>query len=160
MNQVIIMGRISSDITNKQTNSNNTICTFSIVHNKKVKDEERASFFNCVAFGKTADFILKYANRGEAYLFEGELNHNKWTDENNANRNSVNIVINQIKFLLRNKKKESNSGIYQSPETEIKKQIDNQRIEDNVRNADIHFKKSKPEFAKIGDIIDVKETPF
>ena len=63
MNKVIMMGRLTADPDVRFGAGNNTQVTrFSIAVDRRFKREgdPDADFFNCVTFGKTAEFVEKY----------------------------------------------------------------------------------------------------
>ena len=62
MNRAIITGRLTRDPETKQTQSDSTVVRFSVAVDRRFKrdGEPTADFFNCVAFGKTAEFVQKY----------------------------------------------------------------------------------------------------
>ena len=64
MNKVVIMGRLTSDVDLRQTQSNISTCRFTVAVNRKYKNEQTgeydADFISCVAWRQTAEFICKY----------------------------------------------------------------------------------------------------
>ena len=77
MNKVIIKGRISQDLDVKYTSTDNMQVTrVSVAVNRqyvKQGEERQADFFNCVAFGKTAEFLSKYFAKGQEIIIIGRL---------------------------------------------------------------------------------------
>ena len=60
MNKVILTGRFTRDPEVRYTNDGTSIARFSIAVNRRfVKEgsDQKADFLNCVAFGKSAEFI-------------------------------------------------------------------------------------------------------
>lgn len=68
MNAVILTGRFTRDpeIRVSQGANATTVARFSLAVNRdrKVEGQADADFVNCVAFGKTAEFIEKYFTKG------------------------------------------------------------------------------------------------
>ena len=67
MNKVILTGRFTRDPEIKYTNDGTSIARFSIAVNRRfVKEgsDQKADFLNCIAFGKSAEFIEKYFSKG------------------------------------------------------------------------------------------------
>ena len=65
MNKVILMGRLTRDaeIRYSQGESSMAIGRFSLAVDRRFKrdgDEQTADFINCVAFGKTAEFLERF----------------------------------------------------------------------------------------------------
>lgn len=66
------VGRLTKDPVKKDTNSEVTICNFTVACNKRVKRDGKpdANFIPCVAFGKTAEFILKWFTKGKMIVVQ------------------------------------------------------------------------------------------
>ncbi len=102
MNKVILTGRLTKDPEAKctQTAQPMTVTRFSVAVNRKFKKdgEPDADFFNCVAFGKTAEFISKCFTKGQMIALSGALKNNSWTDSNGQKRISTEIYIEDAEF--------------------------------------------------------------
>lgn len=73
MNQIIIHGRLTRDPEFKALDaSGKTVCNFSVAVAKR-GNPEIADFFDCSAWGKTADFIMKYFHRGKEIVVSGRM---------------------------------------------------------------------------------------
>ena len=75
MNRVILMGRFTRDPDVRYSNGSQpmAIARFSLAVDRRFKrdGEPTADFINCVAFGKTGEFIEKYAHQGTKLVVEG-----------------------------------------------------------------------------------------
>lgn len=75
MNKVILMGRITRDLELKysQTTEPIAVLKFNLAVARKFKkeNENNVDFINCVAFGKTAEFISKYFTKGKLIAIIG-----------------------------------------------------------------------------------------
>ena len=82
MNKVIMVGTMARDPELKATASGSFVLPFSIrVYNSYKKESE---FFECVAFGKTAETIAQYVQKGKGLCVEGSLDINEWTDKDSG----------------------------------------------------------------------------
>ena len=100
-NKVIMLGRICNDLELKTTTSGVTVLTFSIACDRRWQEkgeERKADFFNCVAWRNEAEFIAKFWSKGRAILIEGELQNRKYTDKNNIERQTTEIIIDRACF--------------------------------------------------------------
>ena len=76
MNKVILMGRLTRDaeIRYSQGESATAIARFSLAVDRRFSrnngDEQSADFINCVAFGKTAEFLERFGRKGTKFLVE------------------------------------------------------------------------------------------
>ena len=102
MNNINIIGRITADPELTYTQSGSACCKFSIAVNKTYKvngeKQEKASFFNCVAWAKTAELIVQYVKKGQQLAINGELDQYSYEKEG-IKKTSVNIVAKEVMFL-------------------------------------------------------------
>lgn len=95
-NQVSVMGRLGRDPEGSITQGGTQLCKFSIGCNTG----EEASWFDCVAFGKTAELILKYFAKGKPIIVNGSLRQSKWEDKNTGEKRSrYEINVEKFHFL-------------------------------------------------------------
>ena len=81
MNKCVFIGRISSDIELRTTQSGIATCSFSVaINNGKDKDgnERPADFINCRAWRETANFISKWFQKGKMIAIEGKFKTDKY----------------------------------------------------------------------------------
>lgn len=97
MNIVAITGRITKDLELKQAGQTQVINFSMAVENPYKKDD--ASFFEIVAFGKTAELLNKYCGKGSKIGVDGTLKQDRFTDKEGNNRSVVRITANRIEFL-------------------------------------------------------------
>ncbi len=108
MNKVQLIGRLTKEpeIRYSQSAEPIAITRFSVAVSRKFKKdgEPDADFINCISFGKTAEFIGKYFNKGRMIGVVGCIRTNSWTDNNGNNRKSIEVQVEEAEFL---EKKES-----------------------------------------------------
>lgn len=100
MNTVIMIGRLTKDPEVAYANSGTTIGRFSLAVDRRFKreGEPTADFFNCVTFGKQADFVEKYLKKGTKIAIVGEIQNNNYTNKDGQKVYSTQIMVNQIEF--------------------------------------------------------------
>jgi single-strand DNA-binding protein len=86
------IGRITNDLVMSQGNQGSYYVRFSIAQNDK-KNKEVSYFFNCTAFGKTAETIVKWAKKGGRVYVEGEITQDKKENVTYTNYLVYNIEI-------------------------------------------------------------------
>lgn len=108
MNKVQLIGRLTKEpeIRYSQSAEPIAITRFSVAVSRKFKKdgEPDADFINCISFGKTAEFIGKYFNKGRMIGVVGCIRANSWTDNNGQKRKSTEVQVEEVEFL---EKKES-----------------------------------------------------
>ncbi|WP_436860592.1 single-stranded DNA-binding protein [Staphylococcus caeli] len=128
MNIVAITGRITKDLEIKPAGKTQVI-NFSIaVENPYKKDD--ASFFDIVAFGKTAELLNEYCGKGSKIGVDGTLKQDRFTDKEGNNRSVVRITANRIEFL--DTKGQSNGQNKQQQQTQQPTTQDNPFANSNV----------------------------
>ena len=61
---------------------------------KRTFDRDKTDFFNCTAFGKQAENIAQYCDKGSKVLVEGQVNIDKKED-----KYYTNIIADRVEFL-------------------------------------------------------------
>ena len=101
MNKVILTGRFTRDPEIKYTNDGTSIARFSIAVNRRfVKEgsDQKADFLNCIAFGKSAEFIEKYFSKGMKADLSGRIQTGSYTNRDGAKVYFTNIVVESQEF--------------------------------------------------------------
>jgi single-strand DNA-binding protein len=103
MNKCVLIGRISSDIELRTTQSGIATCSFSVaINNGKDKDgnERPADFINCRAWRETANFISKWFQKGKMIAIEGKFKTNKYQHKSHSDVTmySSYILIENVEF--------------------------------------------------------------
>ena len=107
LNHSVIMGRFVRDPELRRTNSGKAVCSFTIACDKPGKDSG-ASFIDCVAWEKTAEFINNYFMKGSAIVVEGRLESRQYETKDGQKRTATEVVVSQAHFCER--KKEESDG--------------------------------------------------
>ena len=100
MNKVILMGRLTRDPEISSSTSGTTFARFSIAVDRKFSKEGEpdADFFNCSAFGKTAEFIERNIHKGTKILVSGRLQNNNYTNKEGQKIYDVRVVVEDVEF--------------------------------------------------------------
>lgn len=102
LNQVFIMGNISTDLNLKRVSNELAVNEFSVAVNSKKKVDgeykEKVSFFQVVTFGKTAENCAQYLSKGSKVLIHGELEQQRW-EKDGKNHSTVKVIANIVTFL-------------------------------------------------------------
>lgn len=78
INKVIIAGNLTKEPELRQTGQGVSVVSLSVAVNESYKDKagewkKTATFFNVVAWNKTAEYAHKYLRKGNAVFVEGKL---------------------------------------------------------------------------------------
>ena len=101
MNKVILVGNLTRDPEIKYAQTNNmAIARFTIAVSRRFKREGEpdSDFFNCTAFGKTAEFVQKYFTKGKRMMLIGRIQNDNYTNKNGEKVYSVQILAEEVEF--------------------------------------------------------------
>ena len=102
MNLVVLNGRLVRDPELKFGQSGKAYSRFSIAVDRPFqsssdKNSQTADFINCVAFGKTAEFIGEYFRKGRKILLNGKLQMSQYESEGKKVTTYV-VVVDSVEF--------------------------------------------------------------
>lgn len=106
-NLTILTGRITKDLELKQAGQIQ-VTNFSMAVDNPYKRDD-TSFFDIVAFGKTAELLNNYCGKGSKILIEGNLKQDRFQDKEGNNRSVVRVIANRIEFLDSKGSKQQNN---------------------------------------------------
>jgi single-strand DNA-binding protein len=102
MNKVILMGRLTRDPEVRYSQGDNTsaVARFSLAVDRRFKKDgdQTADFINCVAFGKTGEFIEKYGHKGTKFVVEGRIQTGSYTNKDGQKVYTTDVVVEQVEF--------------------------------------------------------------
>ena len=100
VNRVVLIGRLTRDPELRNTTSGKQVVNFSIAVDDRF-NKDHTNFFNVSAWGSTADFVAKYLTKGRLIAVDGRLQQRKYTTQDGANRDVVEIVADNVQGLDR-----------------------------------------------------------
>lgn len=101
LNVVAIMGRLVADPELRTTQQGTNVCTFRIACERSYtpKGQQRqADFVDIVAWGKTAEFICKFFQKGSMIAIDGSIQTRQYQDKQGNKRTAVEVLANNISF--------------------------------------------------------------
>ena len=103
MNRVILMGRLTRDaeIRYSQGESSTAIARFSLSVDRRFRkegDEQTADFINCVAFGRTAEFMERFGRKGTKFVAEGRIQTGSYTNKDGQRVYTTDVVVESVEF--------------------------------------------------------------
>ena len=114
MNKVILMGRLTRDpeVRYSQGASQTSVARFSVAVDRrfKLEGEPDADFFNCTAFGKTAEFVERYLHKGIKIVLSGRIQNDNYTNKDGQMVYSVRIIVDDVEFAESKNASGANAG--------------------------------------------------
>lgn len=152
-NHVVLGGNLTFDPTIREVKGaegSTKVVDFSIANNLKSSGSPagKAHFFKCEAWGKTAELIHEYFNKGDSITVVGNLQWNSWEDsKTNEKRESVKIRVESFYFSGGQSKKgseerSSNNAAKRPPplpKEGPRVQLYQNVVEENSKDDDIPF---------------------
>ena len=105
MNSINLIGNICNDLELKSTSNGKYVCSFSLaVKRPHVKDT--TDFLNVVVWNQSAEYLSKYAHKGDRISVSGVLTSRNYEDKNGNKRTAFEVVSNDVSVLDRKKSSE------------------------------------------------------
>ena len=102
MNKVILMGRLTRDpeIRYTQGDTPTAVARYTLAVNRTYKrqGEPDADFINCIAFGRSAEFVEKYLRQGMRIIISGRIQTGSYTGRDGSRAYFTNIVVELQEF--------------------------------------------------------------
>lgn len=105
VNKVIIVGNLGSDPEGRFLADGRAVTTISVATSETWKDKqtgqplERTEWHRVVFFGRLAEIVIEYLEKGSKVYIEGALRTRKWTDNQGVDRYSTEIVAGEMQML-------------------------------------------------------------
>ena len=104
-------GRLTKDVDVRTSQDGLTISRFTVACDRKYKkDEQKADFISCVAFGNTAVFIEKYFIKGMKIEIEGRIQTGSY-EKDGVKHYTTDIVCESVAFGESKKREEQKEPI-------------------------------------------------
>ena len=105
VNKVILVGNLGQKPEMRYTATQSAVANISIATTESWKDKEsgemrdKTEWHRVVYFGKLAEIVEKYLDKGSSVYIEGKLQTRKWQDKSGADRWTTEIVGNELTML-------------------------------------------------------------
>ena len=121
MNTVILTGRLCADPELKHTASTgNAMARFTLAVDRNLSKEKKAEaeqkkqptadFIGCVCWGKTAELIGRYFNKGSQIAVQGRIQTGSYEANDGTRRYTTDVVVDRFDFIGSNQGKPNNSS--------------------------------------------------
>ena len=99
VNKVILLGRLGVNPEVRTTQNGTVVATLSIATNDGFGENISTEWHRVVVFGKAAETLQKYANKGTQLFIEGRLRTNKWQDKNGNTQYTTEVIASGFQFV-------------------------------------------------------------
>ena len=107
MNQVIITGNIASDIEFRTTQSGIATCNFRVAVRRRfanAQGEHETDFLPVVAWRQSAEFLNKYANKGDRCAVCGSVQTRSYDAQDGSKRYVTEIIADSVEVTRKGEK--------------------------------------------------------
>lgn len=120
MNNVQLVGRFTKDPEVRYTDGGTTVARFNLAVDRRFTKEgqQEADFISCVAFGRTADFLEKWFQRGMRVGLTGRIQTGSYTNQEGHKVYTTDVVADNVEFVESRKASESESLKQTEPHTD------------------------------------------
>jgi single-strand DNA-binding protein len=104
LNRCEFIGNVGQKPEVKFTTAGMAVANFSLACNEKWKgkdgtQQERTEWVRVVAWGKTAELVGEYLDKGKQVYVTGRMQTREWTDKEGAKRYTTEIIAESVLFL-------------------------------------------------------------
>lgn len=103
LNRVSLIGNLGKDPEVRYTQSGTAVGNLRIGVTERRKDgdeyKDQTEWVSVVCFGKTAENVSKYLQKGRQIFVEGRLQTRSWEDKTGQTRYTTEVIANQLLFL-------------------------------------------------------------
>ena len=144
VNKVIILGNVTRDPVIKTMSNGNDVANFDVATSEKWIDKntkekkERVEYHKVVIFSSGLVGIIKnYVKKGSKLYIEGSLQTRKWTDNNNNEKYTTEIVLQGYNCSLQMLDSKPSKETQTAPKSDGREFVDN--AEEELIDDDIPF---------------------
>ena len=112
INNVVLVGRLTKDVEIRKTQSGLSVASFTVACDRRLSQEQKnnneqsADFISCVAWRGSADFLGKYAHKGDTVGVEGRIQTRNY-DRDGQKVYVTEIIANNVSILHSNQPKQA-----------------------------------------------------
>ncbi|MCC6682782.1 MAG: single-stranded DNA-binding protein [Phycisphaeraceae bacterium] len=105
LNKVMLMGNLTRDPELRYTPNNLAVANLGLAvnrvwYNKQTNEkQEETTFVDCEAWGRTAEVLCQYLQKGRPVYLEGRLKLDQWEDKDGQKRSKLKVVVDQFQFI-------------------------------------------------------------
>ena len=119
LNKIMLIGNMTRDPELRYTPSGTAVCTFGLATNRSWQPEggerqEETEFHRIVAWQKLAELCSQLLFKGRKVYVEGRIQSRTWTGQDGQERQSTEVVIDNM-IVLDSRRKPGEEGFVASP---------------------------------------------
>ena len=108
MNSCNFVGRLTAEPELRRTNDGIAVCSYSLAV-KRPMVADTTDFIEFVSWRQSAEYLAKYAHKGDVVAATGTLQPRTWTDKEGNKRKTMEVVTTGVELLSSKKNAENNN---------------------------------------------------
>ncbi len=106
INKVILIGNLGAKPELKYSSTNTAITNLSVATSESWTDkntgqkQEKTEWHRVSVFGKLAEVISNYCDKGSKVYIEGKLQTRKWQDKNGSDRYTTEVIVSGFNSII------------------------------------------------------------
>lgn len=134
MNKIILSGNLTHNLELKYTSSNKAVLDTSIAVQRPYSNqngERETDFINIQVWGKQAENLKKYCEKGSKIAIEGELRTSSYEKSDGTRGYKTFVLVNSFEFITTKKKeqnkqqKRDNTSVFEEFGKQVERDIEN-----------------------------------
>ena len=103
INHVTLVGRLVRDVELRKTNSNTSVCSFTVAVDRRFKSQQPgaqdADFISCIAWRQSAEFLSKYGSKGAIVSVEGRIQTRNYDNASGQKVYVTEVVAESVQLI-------------------------------------------------------------
>ena len=105
INRIVMTGNLTRDPELRSLQSGMSVCSLRIASNTRRKDQstgewvDKANYFSVTVWGAQGENCARFLSKGRPVAIDGRLEWREWQDQQGNNRQSVEIIADNVQFL-------------------------------------------------------------
>ena len=115
INNVVLVGTLTRDLELRYTTSNKAAVNFTLAVNRNFKNERgelQADFIGCTAYGKQAENMARFLNKGSLIGIEGRISTRNYQGKDGKTVYITEVIADKVNFLESKKQGNNNQQGY------------------------------------------------
>ncbi len=147
-NKVILIGNLTRDPDLRVTNTGLSICKLGLAVNRNYTTKEgdskdETTYVDIDAFGKQAEILSKYMQKGKPLMIEGRLKLDQWESSDGQKRSKLGVILENFQFIGgREESSSQSSNAYEDNagrSSEANSNVNNANQSDESFDGDVPF---------------------
>lgn len=93
VNKLTLLGRVGKDPERVHTHSGDVLCRFSIATDRY--KGEQTDWHRCTAFGKTAEIVLDWVQKGDQLYVEGRVEYGSY-EKDGETKYTTDVIVREV----------------------------------------------------------------